>query len=57
MKNMKRAFVISLALTLMVFIYFLATGQSTQSSEFWTYAISLFVGVMVYLWFAGRRSK
>jgi len=57
MKNMKRAFVISLALTLMVFIYFLATGQSTRSSEFWTYAISLFVGVMVYLWFAGRRSK
>ncbi len=55
--NMRNALLISLALTGLVFLYFLMTGQSMQDNELLSYAGGLFGGVLVYFWFIGRRSK
>ena len=55
--NMRNALFISLALTGLVVIYFLISGQSMQGNEVLSYAVGLFGGVLVYLWFKGRRSK
>lgn len=57
MKNLKNALLISLALTALVFIYYAATGTRVQDGELLTYIASLFGGVLVYLWFVGRRRK
>lgn len=57
MKNLKYALSISLALTVLVFVYFLLSGQSMQDNELLSYAVGLFGGLLVYLWFVGRRSK
>ena len=57
MKNMKYALLISLALTVLVFLYFQISGQSMQDDELLSYAVGLFGGILVYLWFIGRRSK
>ena len=55
--NMRNALFISLALTGLVVLYFLLSGKSMQGNEVLSYAGGLFGGVLIYLWFKGRRKK
>ncbi|MGQ7844399.1 hypothetical protein ACUNV4_07980 [Granulosicoccus sp. 3-233] len=55
--NLTKALLISLALTGLVFLYFLISGQSMQVNELMSYVAGLFGGILVYLWFVGRRRK
>lgn len=57
MKNVKNAFLSAVALTCVVYIYYVITGKSPQENELLSYGVSLFGGILAYLWFIGRRTR
>ena len=57
LKTIRNALLVSSASTVMLFAYYIVSGQADELAGLWVHAIAMFFGVFGYLLFVGRRKK
>lgn len=57
LKKIRNALLVSSALTGMLYVYYLLSGQADEIAGLWVYAIAMFFGVLGYLLFAARKPR